>query len=140
MSSGCRYERAIKQSLNKVFDNKSSVNIIIAELIASYSHKSVVRPGSYLLCPTYHFFVVSDVLSQHWVKGFFCPPRIDFTRTIFGGTRHYYEPDIEQRTGIQKKRIFSPFSEPCVRIRRRKFHLESKLRYEQMQNSPPLFT
>ena len=140
MSSGCRYERAIKQSLNKVFDNKSSVNIIIAELIASYSHKSVVRPGSYLLCPTYHFFVVSDVLSQHWVKGFFCPPRIDFTRTIFGGTRHYYEPDIEHRTGIQKKRIFSPFSEPCVRIRRRKFHLESKLGYEQMQNSPPLFT
>ena len=140
MSSGCRYERAIKQSLNKVFDNKSSVHMIIAELIASYSHKSVVRPGSYLLCPTYHFFVVSDVLSQHWVKGFFCPPRIDFTRTIFGGTRHYYEPDINQRTAIQKKRVFFPFTEPCVRIRQRKFHLESKLRYEQMSHSPPLFT
>ena len=137
MSSGCRYERAIKQSLNKVFDNKSSVHMIIAELIASYSHKSVVRPGSYLLCPTYHFFVVSDVLSQHWVKGFFCPPRIDFTRTIFGGS-HYYEPDIDQRTAIQKKRVFTPFSTPCVRIRQRKFHLESK--NEQMSHSPPLFT
>lgn len=140
MLTGCRYERAIKQSLNKVFDNKSSVHIIISELIASYSHKSVVRPGSYLLCPTRHFFVVSDVLSQHWVKGFFCPPRIDFTRTIFGGTRHYYEPDIDQRSAIQKKRVFTPFSEPCVRIRRRKFQLESKLRYEQMSYSPPLFT
>lgn len=140
MLTGCRYERAIKQSLNKVFDNKSSVHITISELIASYSHKSVVRPGSYLLCPTYHFFVVSDVLSQHWVKGFFCPPRIDFTRTIFGGARHYYEPDIDQRSAIQKKRVFTPFSEPCVRIRQRKFQLESKLRYEQMSYSPPLFT
>ena len=139
MTTGCRYERAIKQSLNKVFDNKSSVHIIIAELIASYSHKSVVRPGSYLLCQTYHFFIVSDVLSQHWGKGFFCPPRIDFTRTVFG-LQQYYEPDIDQRSGIQKKRIFSPFSEPCVRIRRRKFLLESKLRYEQMSYSPPLFT
>lgn len=140
MISGCRYERAIKQSLNKVFDNKSSVHIIIAELIASYSHKSVVRSGSYLLCPTYHFFIVSDVLSQHWVTGFFCPPRIDFTRTIFGGMRHYYEPDLRHRSELQKKRIFSPFDEPCVRIRRRKFQLESKLRYEQMSYSPPVFT
>ena len=140
MSSGCRYERAIKQSLNKVFDNKSSVHIIISEIIASYSHKSVVRPGSYLLCPTYHFFVVSDVLSQHWVRGFFCPPRVDLTRTIFGSLREYYEPNIDQRSAIQKKRIFSPFSEPCVRIRQRKFLLESKLRYEQMSHTPPLFT
>ena len=140
MISGCRYERAIKQSLNKVFDNKSSVHIIIAELIASYSHKSVVRPGSYLLCPTYHFFIVSDVLSQHWVTGFFCPPRIDFTRTIFGAMRHYYEPDLRHRSELQKKRIFSPFDEPCVRIRQRKFQLESKLRYEQMSHSPPVFT
>ena len=139
MISGCRYERAIKQSLNKVFDNKSSVHTIIAELIASYSHKSVVRPGSYLLCPTYHFFIVSDVLSQHWVTGFFCPPRIDFTRTMFG-MRHYYEPDLRHRSELQKKRIFSPFDDPCVRIRRRKFQLESKLRYEQMSHLPPVFT
>ena len=140
MISGCRYERAIKQSLNKVFDNQSSVHPIIATIIASYSHKTKVRPGSYLLCPTYHFFIVSDVLSQHWVTGFFCPPRIDFTRTIFGGMRHYYEPDLRHRSELQKKRIFSPFDEPCVRIRQRKFQLESKLRYEQMSHSPPVFT
>ena len=137
MITGCRYERAIKQSMNKLFDNKSSVHIIISEIIASYSHKTEVRCGSYLLCPTYHFFVVSDVLSQHWVRGFFCPPRIDFTRTIFGGS-HYYEPDITNRGAIQKKRLFSPFTDPCVRIRQRKFLLENK--NEQMSYSPAIFT
>jgi len=139
MISGCRYERAIKQSLNKVFDNKSSVHSIIAEMIASYSHKTQVRPGSYLLAPTYHFFIVKDVISQHWVNGFFCPPRIEMTRTVFGGMRHYYTPDIEHRSVVQKKRIFSPFEDPCVRIRQRKFLLESKLRYEQMPYSPTVF-
>ena len=115
MISGCRYERAIKQSLNKVFDNKSSVHIIIAELIASYSHKSVVRPGSYLLCPTYHFFIVSDVLSQHWVTGFFCPPRLEYlgmeTNVVL------YHPDLRRKTRIQKKRLYDPFNQAMVRCR-----------------------
>ena len=140
MISGCRYERAIKQSLNKVFDNQSSVHPIIATIIASYSHKTKVRPGSYLLCPTYHFFIVSDVLSQHWCKGFFCPPRIEMTRTVFGGMRHYYTPDVRCAGRVQKKRIFSPFEDPCVRIRQRKFLLESKLRYEQMPYTATVFT
>ena len=138
MISGCRYERAIKQSMNKVFDNQSSVHSIIAKLIASYSHKTQVRPGSYLLCPTYHFFIVSDVLSQHWCKGFFCPPRIDVSHTVMG-VRHYYAPDVRSAGRVQKKRIFSPFQDPCVRIRQRKFLLESKLQYEQVPHPTDVF-
>ena len=138
MISGCRYERAIKQSLNKVFDNQSSVNTIIATIIASYSHKTLVRPGSYLLAPTYHFFVVSDVLSPHWCKGFFCPPRLELGHSM-GGFRRYYTPNIECKTHTQKKRIFSPFHMPCVRIRHQKFLLESKLRYEQVPHSSTIF-
>ena len=139
MISGCRYERAIKQSLNKVFDNQSSVHKYIAAIIASYSHKTLVRPGSYLLAPTYHFFVVSDVLSPHWCKGFFCPPQIELGHAM-GTFRHYYTPNIACKSRTQKKRIFSPFMKPCVRIRQRKFLLESKLRYEQMPNLAHVFT
>ena len=139
MITGCRYERAIKQSLNKVFDNQSSVHTILATIIASYSHKTLVRPGSYLLAPTYHFFIVSDVLSPHWCTGFFCPPKIEIGETVLG-IRHYYMPDVRCKSRTQKKRIFSPFAEPCVRIRHRKFLLESKLRYEQMPHPPTVFT
>ena len=134
MISGCRYERAIKQSLNKVFDNKSSVNTIIAELIASYSHKTLVRPGSYLLCRSYHFFIVSDVLSQHWCMGFFCPP------IIILGNYGSCAPDIKRRTPTEKKCIFDPFDHPYVSIREQKFHLESKIRYEPVPDLPTLFT
>lgn len=149
MISGCRYERAIKQSLNKEFDNQSSVHKYIAAIIASYSHKTLVRPGSYLLAPTYHFFVVSDVLSAHWCKGFFCPPQIELSVGTDIGThlgqgmasfRHFYTPNIACRSVTQRKRIFSPFVRPCVRIRTRKFLLESKRRYEQMPHSPTIFT
>ena len=134
MISGCRYERAIKQSMNKIFDNKSSVHPIIATVIASYSHKSEVRPGSYLLCSTYQFFIVSDVLSQHWCKGFFCPPVI-----ILGGYGSC-APDIRRRTRAEKKCIFDPFEEPYVSIRQQKFHLKTKIRYEPVPNLPLLFT
>jgi len=134
MISGCRYERAIKQSMNKVFDNRSSVHSIIAELVASYSHKTEVRPGSYLLCSTYDFFIVSAVMSQHWCKGFFCPPRIERF-----GVCHYYTPDVRCASRVQKKRIFSPFQDPCVRIRQRKFILKSKLQYEQVSNTTNVF-
>jgi len=138
MSSGCRYERAIKQSLNKLFDNRSSVHTIIATIVASYSHKTLVRPGSYLLGSSYHFFVVSDVLSQHWVRGFFCPPRIELMHTAVG-LQHYYIPDTRGRMRFLKKRVFDPFQDPQVRLRRQKFLLENKHRYEQMPNTHQIF-
>jgi len=121
MISGCRYERAIKQSMNTLLKTRLSVHSIISEIIASYSHRTLVRPGSYLLCRTYDFFIVSDVLSQHWCKGYFCPPIL--------GIR-FYAPDLRLRSGVLKKRIFDPFESPHVGIRSRKFHLKSKFRYE----------
>ena len=122
--TGCRYVRAIKQSLNKVFQNKSSLNNILAEIIAQYSHKSLVRPGSYLLGNHFNFFIVKTMISPHWCEGFFCPPRIEY-RSL--GVGHFYTPNISNRSRIKRKRIFEPFAEPQVRIRDRKFLLESKL-------------
>ena len=131
MISGCRYERAIKQSMNKVFDNQSSVNTDIAIIIASYSHKTLVRPGSYLLCRTFDFFIVKHVLSQHWCMGYFCPPIIGV---------HHFAPDVRLRSAMVKKRIFDPFDQPHVGVRARKFHLKSKIRYEPYPYTPTLFT
>ena len=138
MSSGCRYQRAIKQSLNKVFDNCSSVHSIIATIIASYSHKTLVRRGSYMFAPQRGFFIVQDVLSQHWVLGFFCPAKFELMNTSLG-LRHYYLPDTRHKTRVRKKRVFDPFGDPSVHIRRQKFLLENKLRNEQMSHQAQIF-
>ena len=119
--SGCRYQRAIKQSINKMFNNKSSVNIILAELIAEYSHKITIRPGCYLFGPRREFFIIKNVISQHWVTGFFCPPRVEFVVDVV-----LYHPDLRRKTRIQKKRLFDPFKNAMVRSRSKQFHLHKK--------------
>ena len=115
MSSGCRYGRAIRQSMNKLFDNKSSVHRIISDMIAEYSHKILIKPGTYLFGPNRDFFIIKNVLSQHWVTGFFCPPRLEYlgmeTNVVL------YHPDLRRKTRIQKKRLYDPFNQAMVRCR-----------------------
>ena len=134
--SGCRYRRAIRQSLNKMQGNRSSVHHILAGFISEYSHKSWVRPGSYMLGSRFHFFVVKNVYSPHWCEGYFCPPRVGFTNTSTG-LAQYYMPDVFRRSGLRRKRIFSPWALPTVRVRTRTFTLESK--YEPVPNIPFVF-
>ena len=136
--SGCRYERAIRQGLNKGLDSKSSVHGTLARLIAEYSHKTTVRPGDYLLGSQYHFFVVTGVQSQHWLDGFFCPPRLEFAYTPTGiGT--FYTPDLKNRSKKRRKKVFSPFEAPFVKIRSRIFASSNKVRHEQMPHQPTFF-
>jgi len=61
--SGCRYQRAVRQSMNKMMSNRSSVHHVLAGIITEYSHKSWVRPGSYMLGSRFHFFVVKRLFS-----------------------------------------------------------------------------
>ena len=117
MLTGCRYTRAIKQSLNKAFNNKSSLNFSIAGIIAEFSHKSLVTKGSKLKS-SYGFFIVTKILSQNWCKGFFCPPRMVLPNIIL--------PNFSIRTQIQKKRLFDHFANTNVRWRYRSFHLDDK--------------
>ena len=130
MKTGCRYERAIKQSINKMFGNRSSVNCDVASIIASFSHKTTITAGSYLLCPHYHFFIVKEVLSQHWCQGFFCPPIIGYGVCA---------PDLRRRTAVQKKCIFDPFVHPYVAVRSQKFRIKEKTHYEPVPNIQALF-
>ena len=117
MSSGCRYSRAIRQSMNKLFNNRSSINRILADLIAQYSHSLPLRRGNYLFGPCREFFVIKEILSQHWVTGFFCPPRIEF----MPANLVLYHPDLSRRTRIRKKRLFDPFGTMTVRCRNKTF-------------------
>ena len=100
----CRYETAIRQSMNKLLQNKSSIHRIISGIIAEYSHKILLRPGCYMFGPRREYFVIEDVLSQHWVTGFFCPPRIDFISEIV------WQPDLRRRSRTLRKRLFHPFA------------------------------
>ena len=135
MKSGCPYSRAIKQSLNKMFENKASVHFNIAALIAGFSHTSRVRPGSYLLGRSYEFFIVETMLSPHWCTGFFCPPRLEFMDPVV-----LYHPDIRRRSRLYRKRIFSPFDSAVVRNRAKQFLLNNKFSYhESLSHYPPVF-
>ena len=135
MKSGCPYQRAIKQSMNKMFENKCAVHFNIAEIIAEYSHKSVLRPGSYLLGNRYHFFIVKQLISPHWCTGFFCPPRVEF-----GHANVLYHPDVRRRSRVQKKRIFDPFEHATVRCRSKQFMLDNKTSYhEPLSHFPAIY-
>ena len=136
MKSGYPYQRAIKQSMNKIFSNRNSVHFNLAEIIAEYSHKTLIRPGTYMIGNRYHFFVVKSVLSPHWCTGFFCPPRLEFI------DRHtLYHPDVRRRTRVQKKRIFDPFELAVVRCRSKLFHLNNKFSdHEPLSHYPAVYT
>ena len=119
MKSGCPYVRAIKQGLNKLFDNKSSVNLHLAGVIAEYSHKSVIHKGTLFVSEHYHgFFYVSKVLSQNWVEGYFCTPKMELSGNIV--------PNTFRRTEVKRKRLFEPFEKTHVRCRDSCFHLINK--------------
>ena len=135
MKSGCPYSRAIKQSLNRMFDNKASVHFDIAVMIAQFSHTSRVRPGSYLLGTRFDFFIVESMLSPHWCTGFFCPPRLEFMDPVV-----LYHPDIRRRSRLYRKRIFSPFDSAVIRNRAKQFCLNNKFSYhESLSHYPPVF-
>ena len=115
MISGCRYSRAIRQSLNKTL-GRSSLNKTLADLITEYSHTLPLIRGNYLLSPMKEYFIIKEILSQHWVTGFFCPPRIEFLPTCV-----LYHPDLSRRTRIRKKRLFNPFGLVSIRCRNKTF-------------------
>ncbi len=136
MKSGCRYERAIKQALNKFFDNHSVFNKHLASIIADYSHSSVLYPGSCMLTADRQFFVVTEVMSAHWCMGYFCPPRLEF----MGHHGVVFMPNIFRRTASQKKTVFDPFGCPWVRTRSRSFHLNKQSSFnESLSNFPQIF-
>ena len=124
-----RYSRAIKQALNKRFENKLTVNKEIAKIISEFPHKTLVTPGAYLMTNNLHYFVVQRLLSQHWVSGFYCPSQLQYFSGLF-----YHIPNIFRRSITKRKKLFKPFGkQPFVKLRNLKFFL-GKTKYEQVSN------
>lgn len=120
MKSGCRYIRAIKQSINKLLQNQSSLNVSLAAMISDYSHHTNLKPGCSLIAireggplsvfyTPEGFFVVEKILSMHWCIGYFCPPKLDLNYGIV--------PDHRRRAGSERKRIFNTFTIPMIKRR-----------------------
>ena len=116
--SGCRYIRAIKQAINKHRSNHASINLVLAQIIAAYSHQTDVRPGSMMLGHS-EYFIIKNVISPHWCTGFFCPPKILLVR----GDEIITRPRLNMKSRLYKKRIFEPFKKPSVRLRLKTFDL-----------------
>jgi hypothetical protein len=130
-----RYSRAIKQSLNKAFDNKNTINKHIADLISRFSHSTLITPGAYMLTSGLQYFVVQSLLSDHWVTGFYCPSQLQYFDGLF-----FHIPNIFRRSVTKRKKLFDPFSnEPFVKLRNLKFFL-SKTKDEPMSTFSGILT
>ena len=116
--SGCRYVRAIKQAINKKIHTHDSINMIIARIIADYSHQTSLRPGSILLGHS-EYFIIKRVHSAHFVTGYFCPPKILLVR----GNDVVTKPRLNMKSRLYKKKIFEPFKKPSIRLRLKTFDL-----------------
>ena len=122
-----RYVKSIKEGINDLMQSKSTVHLQIAEIIAGYSHKTIVTHGDNLMDSKLDFFVVEQLLSTHFLKGFFCPHRI-----IGDGLHYWYVPNILRRMPSQVKKLMSPFTQPHVKHRQRHYYIRER------RNNEPL--
>ena len=125
-----RYSRAIKVALNRLFQCKSGVHKNIADLVAEFSHKTLMQKNSCLMNQRLQFFIVSEVLSSHFCKGYYCPYKVNYT-----GTGYIYVPNLWCCSLPFVKKIHDPFSRmPFVKDRSNKFLPRDKIqRYGAVQ-------
>ena len=116
-----RYVKSIKEGINELMKNKSTAHKHIAEIIASYSHRTVVTHGDNLMDSKLDFFVVEQLLSAHFLKGFFCPHRI-----VGDGLHFWYVPNVMRRAPSQIKKLMSPFTQPHVKHRKRHYYVRRR--------------
>ena len=116
-----RYVKSIKESINDLMGNKNAIHKQLAEIIADYSHKPIVTHGDNLIDSKLEFFVVEQLLSTHFIRGFFCPSRI-----VEDGHHFSYEPNINRRGESRIKKLMSPFTHPHVKNRQRTYYIRQK--------------
>ena len=127
-----RYLLAIKRALNKRFKTRNSVNLDIAKLITSYSHRTRFQRGSTFHlngCMFSKYFIVYDVLSAHYVRGAYVKP---FWYKI--GVRWHMFPENRER--IQTKKIFNPFTTPVIKQRAKKHYRLLRNEQNSVYNHP----
>ena len=94
-----RHLLSIKRTINKRFKNRNRINLDIAKIIQSYSHKTLFEPGMVFRlnrCMFSKYFLVGRVISAHYVEGCFIKPfwyRVDNNWHMF--------PQIKQQCQIK---------------------------------------
>ena len=115
---------AIKIQLNKITGNRNSGNLCIANLIAEFSHKSLLESGSRFESKNCHFYIVKKTYSPFWAQVTFIPP----TTSLFYDTQHpfaiWYRPNWPLASSFHKKKIFSQFHHPYIKKRNTKFYFQ----------------
>ena len=131
-----RYRRAIKVALNRFFASKSGVHKHIAALISEFSHKTLMEKNTCLMNKRLQFFVVSEILSAHFCKGYYCPYIINRNQDGF-----IYIPNLWYCSTPSVKKIHEPFSRmPFVKDRSHKFLPREKIqRYGKVQTYRSIF-
>ena len=129
--------RATQQILicmNRVLQNKNSVNKLLAEVISVFSHGSIIKRGSKFEAsfPS-EYFIVNKLHSPFWTTTVNLPSRVAFFQddtligTNFGTLR--FTPDWSRPSRMLKKRIFDPYGNPFIKKRKRKFFLQRRQCY-----------
>ena len=130
-----RYSRAIKVAMNRLFSTKSVVHKDISKLITEFSHKTMMKENTCLMSSRLEFFVVAEILSSHFCKGFYCPYTINRRRDGY-----IYVPNLWRCSALRVKKIHAPFSdEPFVKDRKWKFLTRDKVRHGEMQAHRTIF-
>ena len=127
-----RYKRAIRQSINKLLGNKDTVNRQLAGLIVKYSHNTELTDGDYLMNRDTNFFVIERVLSNHFAFGFFAPSNLRLYGRYF-----YYRPSVHQRAKSSIKKFFSPFVNPHIKVRNKRYYLQRETSIPRPYNNVP---
>lgn len=121
-----RAVQQIKICMNKLTNNKNSVNKRIAELIASYSHASVLEYGSVFECwPNLHYYIVNKTESPFFVQVTHLPARVDWV-DLFAGI--WYSPNFARASRFHRKKVFRPFSRyPYIKKRKKRYMLKKSV-------------
>ena len=121
-----RYQKAIKESINKLMGSKSCVHPIIAKYIAEYSHTPLLKSGSTMMDDRLEFFIVEKMLSTHFLQGYYCPYKL-----ASDGIGYWYIPNHMRRQPSCVKLIMDPFGHaPFVKSREKRYYLVEKKQYE----------
>jgi hypothetical protein len=118
--------------VNKLFKNKNSVHKVVAKLITSFSHTTVLDIGSmFEKMGTPEYYVISKVLSPYWVQAVHLPSTVYWTPNHHPLVFHTsighlsFIPDWDKASGFCKKKIFSPFDKPYIKKRNKRFFLRA---------------
>ena len=119
-----RATRAIKVCINKIFKNKNSLNLRVAELISEYSHASVLKRGAVFQYQNSAFYIVNRVKSPFWVSITSIPP-VRIVMAPWGSLA--LVPSWKKASPFHMKKVFDPFGTPYLKKRRKKIYFKKPL-------------